>query len=1225
MSGIDVRRACGGALASFAAIAAVFWTTAALPARGDEIDDLIALHKRVQTLYEAGKYAQAEPLARELLQRGERAFKDQPANLASLIENAGMLYTAEGKYSLAEPLYQRALKIRQASFGADHSSVAQSLYSLAKLYRMQGKYATAEPLFQRAIRIQEKTLGPDNPALAWTLNDLGLLYGAQGKYAAAEPLHQRALKIWQQALGPDHLDVANALDSLASLYREQGKYAQGEPLLQRALRIRERNLGANHPAVAQSLNDLALLYGDEGKHVEAAALLERAVKISEQRLGPQHPMAGAYLNNLGIQRTELGEYAAAEALFLRALTIRETSLGPEHPDVARSLVTLGMLYDTMGRYSEVEPLYRRALRIWEKNFGVGHPLVSTTLNSLGVLFFTLGDSAAAEPLFQQVLKSREKSLGPDHAAIADSLNNLAVLYSSRGQYADAEPLLERALKIREKNVGPNGPEVAAALNNLATLYLDQGQFAEAEALFQRALKIQERSLGSHHPDVALTLNNLALLYKREGNLAQAEPLYERALGIQEKSLGAEHPRVAEFLNNLALLKKAQGKNSEAETLFRRALAIREKSFGPDHPDVAVVLNNLGWLYRAEGKYAEAEPLVDRAISIWEHSGASASTRYHGYMNRASLEWLRQRKSEAVADLREAMRLAEEQRTRFSGAERERAVGFAQFGSAFETMVAWQNALNDLPAAFEAMERSQARALVDQINAAGCDLLSGLPPQEAAALRERDFAARSRVTYLERQLRQLEGREGISAEARQQQRTSLEQKLKQARDAAEQAYDAIRSASPALRLASGKDFAPAALDKVQAWLAARNALLLRYYSGDNQLYLLAVAPHEPARLITLAVDKELALAQGVEPGPITPARLQSLLTVSGASLTKLLANPDTAAQATARLAALWKILLPEESRKLAIGGTFNQLVIVPDGPLALLPFEALVVEERSDPRYLFDVAPPIVYGPSATVVYNLAEREAEATPSNVKPVLTVADPAYPAASGAAQAAASKLGAGADFSARSRYRRHGGELARLPYSGTEALWVVDDFSKSGIAVGKLLGAEATEANVRLNVKGREVVHLACHGLADESYGNLFGALALTPGKDAANPADDGFLTLAEIYNLDLRSCELAILSACETNYGPQQKGEGTWALSRGFLAAGARRVVASNWLVDDEAAASLISYFCSGVAQSEKKGEPTDYAAKLHAAKRWVRQQEKWKSPYYWGTFVLVGPN
>ena len=1225
MSGTELRGTSGRALASLAALALGFWELTALPACGDETDDLIALNKKMQDLYDSGKYAQAEPVAQELLQRAERVFKDQPANLATLIENVGMLYTAEGKYSVVEPLYQRALKIRQASFGADHPSVAHSLYSLAHLYREQGNYSAAEPLYQRALSIQEKALGPDNPSLAWTLNDLGWLFVKQGKYAAAEPLLQRALKIWERALGLNHLDVANALDSLASLYREQGKYAQGEPLLQRALMIREKHLGANHPATAQSLNDLALFYGDEGKNSEATALLERAVKISEGRLGSQHPTVATYLNNLGIQRTLLGEYAEAEKLFLRALKIRETSLGTEHRDVASSLLTLGMLYDTMGRYSEVEPLYRRAMRIWEKNLGVGHPLVCSTLNSLAILFYTLGDSAKAEPLYQQALRLREKSLGPDHPAVADSLNNLAVLYQSRGQFSEAAPLFERALKIREKAVGPDHPDVATALNNLGSLYLDQGQFADAEAFFQRALRIQERRLGADHPEAALTLNNLGLLYEREGNHAQAEAFYERALRMQEKSLGVNHPRVAESLNNLALLKKSQGKYSEADALLQRALAIREQSFGPDHVDVAASLNNLGLLYKAEHKYAEAEPLVDRAISIWEHSGASAAIRCRGYMNRAILKWLQNRQSEAVAALREAMRLAEEQRTKFAGAESERAVGFAQFGSAYETMVAWQNALNDLPAAFEAMERSQARALVDQINAAGCDLLSGLPPREAAVLRERDLAARSRVTYLERQLTLLESREGLSADAREQQRAKLQEELKQARDTAEQAYDAIRNASPALRLASGKDFLPASLDKVHGWLATRKALLLRYYSGDNQLYLLAVAPHESARLIVLSVDQEQALAQGVEPGPITPAKLQALLTVSGATVTKLLSDPGTAGQATARLAALWKLLVPEDIRELATGGTFSQLVIVPDGPLALLPFEALVVEERSDPRYLFDVAPPIVYGPSATVIYNLAEREAAPTPTNIKPVLTVGDPAYPAAGGAAQAAASKLGAGTDFSARSRYRRYGGELARLPYSGTEAQWVVDDFSKSGIAVGKLLGAEATEANVRLNVNGREVVHLACHGLTDESYGNLFGALALTPGKDTANPADDGFLTLAEIYDLDLRSCELAILSACETNYGPQQKGEGTWALSRGFLVAGARRVVASNWLVDDEAAASLVSYFCAGVARAEKAGGPIDYAAQLHAAKRWVRQQDKWSSPYYWGTFVLVGPN
>ena len=115
----------------------------------------------------------------------------------------------------------------------------------------------------------------------------------------------------------------------------------------------------------------------------------------------------------------------------------------------------------------------------------------------------------------------------------------------------------------------------------------------------------------------------------------------------------------------------------------------------------------------------------------------------------------------------------------------------------------------------------------------------------------------------------------------------------------------------------------------------------------------------------------------------------------------------------------------------------------------------------------------------------------------------------------------------------------------------------------------------------------------------------------------------LTLAEIYGLDLKSCELSILSACQTNYGPLQQGEGVWALSRGFLVAGSRRVVASNWLVDDEAAASLTSYLCGGIARDVKNGISPNYAIRLQAAKRYVRAQQKWSSPYYWGTFVLVG--
>src|SRR5208337_5603498 len=104
--------------------------------------------------------------------------------------------------------------------------------------------------------------------------------------------------------------------------------------------------------------------------------------------------------------------------------------------------------------------------------------------------------------------------------------------------------------------------------------------------------------------------------------------------------------------------------------------------------------------------------------------------------------------------------------------------------------------------------------------------------------------------------------------------------------------------------------------------------------------------------------------------------------------------------------------------------------------------------------------------------------------------------------------------------------GGKLPRLPYSGREAQWVAKAFQDAGVKAGVFTGASATEAGVRYWAPGRKLVHLACHGLTDQSLGNFYGALALAPGPSAgADPADDGFLMLAEICALDLKGCELA----------------------------------------------------------------------------------------------------
>jgi CHAT domain-containing protein len=437
-----------------------------------------------------------------------------------------------------------------------------------------------------------------------------------------------------------------------------------------------------------------------------------------------------------------------------------------------------------------------------------------------------------------------------------------------------------------------------------------------------------------------------------------------------------------------------------------------------------------------------------------------------------------------------------------------------------------------------------------------------------------------------------------------------------------------------------------VEEIQQTVVGPQGLLLEYFLGLKDGYVVVVpAPGESPRIERLSIDETQAKILGVKPGPLTGDLMHAILNfnsgggerkvgtargrgldlmdddrdAAGLAILPLLRRADHAMQAVDKLAALWQVLIPKTEREAIVSGKLQRLVIVPDGALAPLPFEVLVVESGAQPKYLLDAGPAIVGGPSATLLLNLSKERATVK-NPQRQVLSVGDANY----GPAASAGRVPTVLAQLTARSRYGALHDQLQPLPFTGLECTWVADNFKGQGMDAGILRKDAAREASVRLYAPGCRVLHFACHGLTDQRYGNLFGALALTPGPDAVDANDDGFLTLAEIYALDLRGCDLAILSACDTNYGPQEWGEGVWSLSRGFIVAGSQRVVASSWLVDDEAAASLVSVFCSSVAKEQKAGTP-DYADALQKAKRWVRNQEKWSSPFYWGTFVLVGPN
>jgi CHAT domain-containing protein len=137
------------------------------------------------------------------------------------------------------------------------------------------------------------------------------------------------------------------------------------------------------------------------------------------------------------------------------------------------------------------------------------------------------------------------------------------------------------------------------------------------------------------------------------------------------------------------------------------------------------------------------------------------------------------------------------------------------------------------------------------------------------------------------------------------------------------------------------------------------------------------------------------------------------------------------------------------------------------------------------------------------------------------------------------------------------------------------------------------------------------LAGHGLVNEDHPSL-SAIALT-----AEGEDDGFVTALEILQLRIPA-DLVVLSACESGRGTHAPGEGILGLVRAFMFAGAPRVLASLWKVDDEATAVLMAHF---FRRLEAKDEP---ARALRIAQEHVRgAKPKWKDPYYWAGWVLWG--
>ena len=989
-------------------------------------------------------------------------------------------------------------------------------------------------------------------------------------------------------------DVDRAIDA----YLADGKTDSAAALVDRAMELAYAEHRGDSLAVAAYADSLGIRFFNAYDARTGVELIETGVALRLSVLPDDDPALAGPLELLSTAYYIAGRISDAVAPQEHAVDIRMASLGANDPATAKSRYDLALVYYRLTRYDDAESQLRAALTAYKTNSKTDPLALAETERVLGEVHRELNRYDEAERLMRDAVAVARKALPKDDPGLAVFLNSLAGFYKDQARYDESELLLEEALDIRTR--AHLEDELAITTLNVAEIYRLQGRFDDAIPRYQRAIAIAQKTLPPI--EVAEFHNQIAAAYADMGRPKDAESHFRLALAVADSSTNASPQVVAQFKHDLGVLLAREGRKKEGEEYLKEAIALRESVFGRAHPLVAVSLTQLarsrGSLFGAVNAKPspgdkDAARLLDRALAILDSTDAEPEARIDAGIARAEIYCRGGEKDRAAQTMARALDAVEALRPHRGGGGAERIEFIQRYVDAYDRMTMWQVERSNVPAALDCSERRRARVLVDRL--AGT---VGTADSEASAAldrlraKKRDLTDRLGKCQAQAQALRSKGRLTKAERADLERVESSCDNLARDLERTRERIRVTESAEGTSVLTPARMRAP--IDEP----------LLAYHIGSVASYLFVVdAGTKSLRVFPLTLDDQVAARLGVRPGALTRASLARILTGydeagerSGLGLIREVATP-TEATATSdvvrrarqgthdRLHALSAVLVPEVVW-LSIRGV-KTVVLIPDGLLAGLPFEALVLSGTVDaPVYWLDEGPAIQYAPSIATFDALGVSSADR--AHIRRVLSVCDPHY------------------------------ATLTPLPGTERETERVVAAFGKDRVTV--LCGNDATEAAVSRAMSKKDIVHLATHGLINQRRSDLLASLAFTPSTSASkNLHDDGFLQLFEIDDLAL-SAELVVLSACESSTGSYVLGEGVMALSRGFLSAGARRVVATQWKVDDAATAVLVGDFLTRVAREEGGG---DMALALRDAKRAVRKSANTSQPFFWAAFVITG--
>jgi CHAT domain-containing protein len=915
--------------------------------------------------------------------------------------------------------------------------------------------------------------------------------------------------------------------------------------------------------------------------------VERALAIWDGlRRDREH---GVALSDRGLLAYLAYQHADARRYYEQAL-VKHRAAGDARGE-AVTLTRIGWVHHVSAELQQALDASRQALQIYRD---IGDPVgESVAYNDLGRAYLDLGEVPQALEAFHHALALRPP--GRDASGAANILIRIGLAYVNVAEWQQALEALQKARELAQQ--ARNVRAEITAMINLGSTHVTLGGAADGLRYLEPALKLA-RSIDFRGAE-AQALLWMGMAATLDGELQRGRDYLERAIAIQQAI--NDRRGQATTLRQLAIVQLRLGLADEALKTVARGQELSSVPEGLGHSAGLTLAN----IHAAMGNAREAEAGYELTIARLReirarHAEVVALTQYARF----------QARRDRLIDARELLGSAIELHETLRGLLVDPDLRMNYSTTTLAPYELYTDVLMELArrtpdhrfesVAFDINERARARGLREMLAASGLDIRHGVDRTLVEREREIRWTLNAKAAI---QTRLLSG----SRDSRRV--AALDQEIDQLLREWRQVTNQIRQQSPGY--ASLTEAQSATAEDIQQTLDP-GTVLLEYVNGEEHSWLFVVTP---SRL------------DGYRLGP--RSRIEEAARDVHSLLTARQPRENETADARQRRIRSADLKLRSRSRELSelvLGPVAAQLkgewrgrrlAIVASGPLEYVPFGSLPVPgatNRGRPVALIETN-EVVTLPSASTLVLLRQQRARAAASRTiavfaDPVFSADDPRVGRPARPSPARSSREQQVFDDEAPATRD----SLARLPFSRAEAAAIVSLLPRGGV-----LQATDFDASIELatgeRLRDYRILHFATHGFINTTRPELSGlALSLV---DRQGRSRDGFLRLNTIYNLRL-SADLVVLSACQTALGKEVAGEGLIGLTRGFMYAGARAVIATLWQVNDVATAELMKHFYDGLLNRRLPA-----AAALRRAQLALAKDQRWPSPYYWAGFVLQG--